>query len=473
MSNNRRDFIKYSGLSGLSLLVSGMMQAYAGTPEELGHIKEQADRKRPGEFNMCGYAAPKLDIVRIGLVGLGNRGYGAVERLIKIEGVEIKALCDLRPERTALAKKLVEASGHKPVLYDGSTDIWKKLCERADLDLIYILTPWSLHTPIAVFSMNHGKHVCVEVPAAKTLEECWQLVETSERTRRHCMMVENCCYDFSELLTLNMAQHGFFGELVHCEGGYLHNLQELMFSKDHFYQMWELVEAYQRKGNLYPTHGLGPLCQLMNINRGDQMDYLVSVSTSDFILGDLAREYAAKDGFYQPFVDKPYNGTMNTSTIRTKKGKSIMVQFDVGSPRPYSRIQLVSGTKGMGQKYPEPARYATGEEWLSPAEYKALEEKYQPPIIKKIGELARQVGGHGGMDFIMDWRTIDCLRNGLPLEQDVYDAALWSAVSPLSVWSVANRSNSINVPDFTGGAYTTNKPIDISMTTGGDTRVKL
>lgn len=473
MHNNRRDFIKQTGLSGMGVLVAGMMQAYAGSTEDLDSIQEQAERKQAQHFNMCGYAAPRLDVVRIGVVGIGNRGYGALERLIKIEGVEIRALCDLRQERTAIGKKLVSGAGHSPDMYSGKKDSWRKLCGRGDLDLVYILTPWEFHTPIAVFSMNHGKHVCVEVPAAKTLEECWQLVETSERTRKHCMMVENCCYDFSELLTLNMAQHGFFGEIVHCEGGYLHNLQELMFSKDHFYQMWELIEAYKRKGNLYPTHGLGPLCQVMNVNRGDKMDYLVSVSTSDFILGDLAKEYAAKDDFYMPFVGQPYNGTMNTSTIRTSKGKSIMLQFDVGSPRPYSRIQLISGTKGIGQKYPEPPRYATGHEWLTAEEYKALEEKYQPPIIKKIGELARQVGGHGGMDFIMDWRTMDCLRNGLPLEQDVYDAALWSAVSPLSVWSVANKSKPITVPDFTSGAYKVNKPIDISMKTGGTTKVKL
>lgn len=473
MTNNRRNFLKHAGLSGAGLLVSGMMQAYANTPEELDKIKGQSERKEPQHFNMCGYAAPKLETVRIGVVGIGNRGYGAVERLIKIEGVQIVGLCDVRPERTQLAQKLVEAAGHKPTLYDGSAEAWKKLCERKDIDLVYILTPWALHTPIAVFSMNHDKHVCVEVPAAKTLEEAWQLVQTSERTRKHCMMMENCCYDFSELLTLNLARHGFFGEIIHCEGGYIHNLQELMFSKEHFYQMWELIEAYKRKGNLYPTHGLGPLCQLLNINRGDKMDYLVSVSTNDFILGDLAKEYAKKDSFYNEFVGKPYNGTMNTSTIRTKKGKTIMLQFDVGSPRPYSRNQLVSGTKAVGQKYPEPARYATGHEWMTAEEYKALEEKFQPPIVKKIGEMAKQVGGHGGMDFIMDWRMIDCLRNGLPLEQDVYDAALWSSVSPLSVWSVANRSNSISVPDFTGGSYKTNKPLDISMTTGGTTKALL
>jgi hypothetical protein len=471
MKNNRRDFLKMSGLTGMGV-VAHFLPAYAGSAEELDQIRQQAEQAPPKQrFNMSGYAAAKLETVRIGFIGIGNRGYGAVERMTRIEGVQIKALCDLRPERVALAQKLVEASGHHPALYSGGPEVWKKLCERDDLDLIYILTPWALHTPIAVFSMNNGKHVCVEVPAAKSIAEAWQLVEASERTKKHCMMTENCCYDMSEMLTLNMARQGFFGEIVHCEGGYIHNLQELMFSKEHFYQMWELEEAYKRKGNLYPTHGLGPLCQLMNINRGDKMEYLVSMSSNDFITGPLAEKLAATDAFYKPYVGKHFNGTMNTSMIRTAHGKTIMVQFDVASPRPYSRIQLVSGTKGVGLKYPEPARYARGHEWLSAAEYKELEEKYMPPLIKKIGGAAKGIGDHGGMDFIMDWRTIDCLRNGLPLDQNVYDAALWSAVAPLSVWSVANRSNSIDVPDFTAGAWKTNQPIDISMEKGGDTKI--
>lgn len=460
-----------TGLTGLGLAAQ-FLPAYAGSPEDLDAIREQAERTPPKQrFNMSGYAAPKLETVRIGFVGIGNRGYGAVERMTRIEGVQIKALCDLRPERVRLAQQLVEAAGHHPALYSGDPEAWKKLCERDDLDLIYILTPWALHTPIAVFSMNHGKHVCVEVPAAKTIEEAWQLVEASERTKKHCMMVENCCYDYSEMLTLNMARQGFFGEIVHCEGAYIHNLQELMFSKEHFYQMWELEEAYKRTGNLYPTHGLGPLCQLMNINRGDRMDYMVSMSSKDFVLGGMAERLAATDDFYKKYVGKHFNGTMSISTIRTVRGRTIVVQFDVSSPRPYSRIQLVSGTKGIGLKYPEPARYAVGHEWLSAEEYKALEEKYMPPIIRKIGGAAKGIGDHGGMDFIMDWRTIDCLRNGLPLDQNVYDAALWSSIAPLSVWSVANRSNSINVPDYTAGAWKTNAPVDISMEKGGSTRV--
>ncbi|MEP7258021.1 MAG: Gfo/Idh/MocA family oxidoreductase [Flavitalea sp.] len=472
MDNKRRNFLKQSGLAGIGM-VAGMMSSYANDADELARIKEEAEYQRPQRFNMSGYAAPKLEKVRIGFIGLGNRGAGAVERMNKIEGVSIMALCDLRPEKAEEARKLVAPSGHNPQLYSGNPDEWKKLCEREDLDLVYILTPWSLHTPMAVFAMNHGKHVCVEVPAAKTIAECWQLVEASERTRKHCMMTENCCYDFSEMMTLNMARDGFFGEVTHCEGAYIHNLQELIFSKEHFYKMWELEEGFKRTGNLYPTHGLGPLCQVMNINRGDKMEFLVSVSNNDFILGPLASELASKDDFYTQYTGKKYNGTMNTTTIRTTKGKTILVQFDVSSPRPYSRIQLVSGTKGIGLKYPEPARYATGHEWLSQEEYQKLEEKYTPPIIRKIGASAKQIGGHGGMDFLMDWKTIDCLRNGLPLDQNVYDAALWSSVAPLTVWSVANRSTSISVPDFTGGSWKTNKPVDLLMIEGGNTKVKI
>lgn len=471
MGNSRRDFIRNSGLAGIALSGS-WMSSYATTNYDLERIKEGAGYVAPPMFNMSGYAAPKLDVVRVGIVGIGNRGFDAVTRMNKIEGVEIKGLCDLRPERVKLANDLVRASGHNPGLYHTDPEAWKKMCARKDIDLIYILTPWALHTPMALFGMNHDKHVCVEVPAGKTLQELWSLVETSEKTRKHCMMVENCCYDFFELTTLNMARQGFFGEIIHCEGAYIHTLTELLFAKDRFYQMWELNETAKRKGNLYPTHGLGPLCQVMNINRGDKMDYLVSVSTKDFTLDNEAKLLAAKDDFYEPYLRVSFNGNMNTSTIKTDKGKTIMLQFDVSSPRPYSRIQLVSGTKAVALKYPEPARYATGHEWLDDAAIKTLQEKYKPEIVRKIGEAAKQVGGHGGMDFIMDWRTIDCLRNGLPLDQDVYDAALWSSVSPLSVWSVANKSNSIPVPDFTRGAWKTNAPIDISMHKGGTTEIK-
>ncbi|CAN5902075.1 Gfo/Idh/MocA family oxidoreductase [soil metagenome] len=422
---------------------------------------------------MSGYAAPPLRTVRVGIIGLGNRGPGAVVRLSKIEGVEIKALGDLLPEKAEAALKRLQNTPHQPTLYSGKEEEWKKICERDDIDLIYITTPWHLHTPMAVYAMEQGKHAVVEVPAAVTVEECWQLVQTSESTRKHCMMLENTCYDFFELLTLNLARHGFFGEIIHGEGAYIHDLLEMNFAKDSYQDMWRLKQNH-RNGSLYPTHGLGPVAQVMNINRGDKMDYLVSMASNDFMMGAKARELAAKDDFYRPFADKPFRGNMNTTTIRTSKGRTIMIQHDVTSPRPYSRIHLISGTNGIAQKYPLPGKIATGHEsWLSEEEFKKLEEQYQPPIVKKVGEMAKKVGGHGGMDFLMDWRLIDCLRNGLPLDMDVYDAASWSAVAPLSEWSVANRSNSIDVPDFSAGSWQKNQPVDIMLSKGGNTKVLL
>jgi predicted dehydrogenase len=409
--------------------------------------------------------------VRIGFIGLGSRGPAAVIRVSKIEGTEIKGLCDLRPEKADAAKKSLENTLHRPDIYTGGMEEWKKMCDRTDIDLIYIATPWELHTQMAIYAMKSGKHVCVEVPAAKTIDECWQLVETSESTRKHCIMLENCNYDFFELLTLNMARQGYFGEIIHGEGAYIHNLIELNFDKNGYYNMWRLKENF-RKGDIYPTHGLGPIAQVMDINRGDKMDYLTSMSGNDFIMSAHANELAAKDDFYKPYANKTYRGNMNTTTIRTARGKTIMIQHDVSSPRVYSRIHLVSGTKGTALKYPEPGRISNSHEgWLSEAEFNALKEKYEPAIVKKVGELAKQIGGHGGMDFMMDWRTIDCLRNGLPMDMDVYDAAALSCIGPLSEKSVAKRSDSVDIPDFTSNSWKTNKPVDISLSEGGNTKV--
>ncbi len=468
MGSNRRDFIKTSVL-GAGLVASGLS---ACTTSQKEKASQQADIKRSQRFNMCGYAAPKTDKIRIGFVGLGSRGPGAVERMSYIEGVEIVALCDQYVDRVEAMEKLLQKRGlPKAKSYSGNKEVWKQMCEDPDIDLIYITTPWAWHTPMAVFAMEHGKHAATEVPAAVTIDECWQLVETSERTKKHCMMLENCCYDFFELLTLNMARQGFFGEIVHGEGAYIHPLLESNFDKNGYAEMWRLKENQHRNGNLYPTHGLGPICQVMDINRGDRMDYLSSMSSNDFLMASKAKELAATDGFFNEFTTDRYRGNMNTTTVRTHKGRTIMIQHDVTSPRVYSRLHLVSGTKGMASKYPDP-HVATSHEWFTPEEMKEVEEKYTPEIVKKIGEMARQVGGHGGMDFMMDWRLIDCLRNGLPLDQDVYDAALWSSIAPLSEWSVANRSNSIDVPDFTCGAWKENRPVNLSLRGGATTRFR-
>ena len=477
MKNNRRNFLIRTGLAGMGVAGSGFLPGCVtanknvATPSTPDNVRELAMKKHNQRFNMCGYAAPGLQTVRAGFIGLGNRGVVHSTQLSRLEGVEIKALCDLRPERVEVANKKI-GTGHDPVFYSGHSEEWKKLCDRNDIDLVYISTPWHLHAPMAVYAMNQGKHVCIEVPAARTLEECWQLVETSERTRKHCMMTENACYLFWDLLVLNMARQGFFGEIIHAEGAYVHDLLDYNFDKNNLHEMWRLKENIGRNGNLYPTHGLGPICQVLDINRGDKMDYLVSVSGNDFMMNDMAKKLAATDDFYKPFVDQPYRGNMNTTTIRTNRGRTIMLQHDVSSPRVKTLINLISGTKGTAMEYPLPGRISTGHKgWLSEQEVKSLEEKYQPPIIRKIGEMAKQIGGHGGIDFLMNWHTIDCLRNGLPLSQDVYDAALWSAVASLSEWSVKNRSNSIDVPDFTGGSWQKNQPIDLLLEKGANTKI--
>ncbi|QDO95216.1 acetylgalactosaminidase [Formosa sediminum] len=468
MENKRRQFMKLSSISALGLLGGSVFSANSETIiKDSNYLKSSSSL-----FNMSGFRAPKLEEVRIGFIGLGMRGPGAVQRMSMIEGVTIKGLCDLREKSVMNSKEILKGTKHKPDLYFGSTYAWKEMVDRDDIDLIYILTPWDWHTPMAVYAMEAGKHVAVEVPAAKTIDEAWELVETSERTKKHCMMMENCCYDFFELLTLNMARQNYFGDIIHGEGAYIHNLLDLNFNKTSGYEsMWRLEENASRNGNLYPTHGLGPICQIMNINRGDQLDYLSSLSSADFNMQKLAREKAIHDPFYAEYANRSFRGNMNTTMIKTKKGRSIMIQHDVSSDRPYSRIHMVSGTKAFAQKWPTPGKVAVNDKWLSTSEMNDLEKKYTPELVKKVGELAKKIGGHGGMDFIMDWRLIDCLRNGLPLDQDVYDAALWSSISPLSEQSVANRSNSIDIPDFTRGHWKTNSPVDIGLQGAGNTSV--
>ncbi|MCL4112987.1 UNVERIFIED_CONTAM: hypothetical protein GTU68_043909 [Idotea baltica] len=465
--NSRRKFLQSTGLSSLGIALSGKVNAIDA--EKPSHSVQSFDGSGKQHFNMCGFAAPKLDKVRIAFIGTGNRGTGAVNRIKHIEGVEIKALCDIRREQAEGAKSKLGPAGSQVDIYTGSED-WKRICERDDIDLIYSCTPWELHTPIAVYAMEHDKHIATEIPAAKTIDECWELVETSERTRKHCVMLENCCYDFFELLTLNMARQGFFGEIIHGEGAYIHSRTKRILDKTG--TTWRLEENMYRDGNLYPTHGFGPICQLMDINRGDKLDFLVSTSSNDFSYGKGIDELAKSDDFWKTYADKSYRGNMNTSTIRTTRGRTIMIQHDTSSPRVYSRIHLISGTKGSALKYPLPGKVALGHEgWLPEEEFKKLEDKYQPAIVKKVGEMAKHIGGHGGMDLLMDWRMIDCLRNGLPMDMDVYDAATWSALGPLSEWSVEHRSNSVDFPDFTRGSWITNQPVDISLAEGGTTGV--
>lgn len=415
--------------------------------------------ERPaGQEDVIELRCEPIETVRMAIIGLGMRGSGAVYRYTFMEGVEIKALCDLEPFNTERAQKILTDKGWPEAdLYNGAED-YKTICERDDIDLVYICTDWGMHTPIAVYAMEHGKHVATEVPAAITIDQCWQLVNTAEKTRRHCMQLENCNYDFFEMATLNMAQQGLFGEILHCEGAYIHDLRFLNFAEyepgtESYLDMWRLKENETRNGNLYPTHGFGPICHIMNIHRGDRMTHLVSMSSRQEGMSLYAAEKFGEDS---DFATRTYKrGDMNTSLVQTENGKTMMIQHDVTSPRPYSRIHLISGTKGIALKWPVMglAFDPNAHEYMPKEEMEALLKEYEHPITKEVGEKAREVGGHGGMDFIMDYRLIYCLHNGLPLDEDVYDAAEWSSISELSEKSLELGSMPVKVPDFTRGAY--------------------
>jgi predicted dehydrogenase len=306
-----------------------------------------------------------------------------------------------------------------------------------------------------VAAMEGGAHAGVEVPAASTLEGCWRLVDTSERTGRHCVMLENACYGWDELFVLNMVRAGALGVLTHAECAYIHDLRSLLF-ENRGEGLWRRYEHWRRNGNIYPTHGLGPVARYLDINRGDRFDFMVSMSSPSVGL-QAYRDRVLEAG--DPRRMETYEcGDMNTSLIRTATGRSIVLQHDVISPRPYDRINLVSGTKGTFRSYPS-RLFLDGQEeheWqaVDPENRKAggVEDRFEHALWKELGETARG-GGHGGMDYVMCWRLVQCLREGLPPDMDVYDGAAWSAPAPLSELSVAQGSAPLSFPDFTRGGW--------------------
>ncbi len=449
ISQKRRDFMKRSA-AGIAAAIggagmSGCASLHAGSAGFRGSAPEKP------------FAAPPIDRVRIGYVGVGGMGTQHVKNLLRIEGVEIKAVCDIVEEHAVRSQKLtVEAGQQTPTLYTrGKTD-FVRMCEQENLDLVYTATPWEWHVPVCVAAMKNGKHAATEVPAATTVDECWQLVEHAEKYKKHCVMMENCCYDRSELMVLNMVRQGLFGELLHCEAGYLHDLRDIDFSSGGE-GLWRLAHSIKRDANLYPTHGLGPVSQCLDINRGDRYDYLTSMSTVSRGLNLYAAEKFGPNDLRA--TQKYALGDINVSMIHTAKGRTITLIHDCSSPRPYTRINLVQGTKGIYRKYPDKIHI----EGRSPAhEWETIKEyinQYEHPLWKAISDRAQ--GGHGGMDFIEDYRLITCLRKGFPMDMDVYDAAAWSVITELSEISVAHKSTSVDVPDFTRGRWKTNPPLGI------------
>lgn len=450
---NRKNFIK--SLLGASAFATVPYSSYANDDSAILQMIQDTSKTTTG--NLFGFSAEPIKKVKVGIIGLGNRGNTLLEMfqwLVEQGNAEVVALCDLEQKKVDKAvEKLGEWQKKKPKLYSGSEDAWKKLAKQDNVDLLLITTPWKLHTPMAIFGMNHGKHVASEVPIAYTLTDCWNLVETAERTKKHCIMIENCCYNEEELFVLNMIENGVFGDITHTEGAYIHDLRAHMLSTDYYQDQWRLKHHIERDGNFYTTHGLGPISFYLNIGRGDTYSHLTSMSSRELNLSATAKR-----------MDSPYTdfkcGDMNSTLIKTELGKTILLQFDVHTGRPYSRINKVVGTKAVHDGYPsrlyidkEELVY-WGHKWLDKEEYDKYKKDYQHPIIKKLNTISKEFKqGHGGMDFVMIYRLVRCLNLGLPLDINLYDSVMWSAITPLSEISVASKSMSIPFPDFTGGQW--------------------
>tara|TARA_E500000075_G_scaffold134699_1_gene152225 strand:- start:349 stop:1743 length:1395 start_codon:yes stop_codon:yes gene_type:complete len=460
-SIDRRNFIKKSSLSAASLYAVGQLK-----------LGEAASERAIDAQYMGDFAAPKIENVRIGIIGVGARGSGHIRQLASIEGTEIVAICDVYEDlvkRSMKACKSIDRNRHGQIkAYYGDENQWLKMLETEKLDAVFVATNWNNHAPMAIETMKHGADVFVEVPLAVTLSEMWQLVDTSERTKKHCMMMENVNYGREELIYLNMCRQGLLGELLHAEAAYIHELRFQMEEQKRGTGSWRTYHYAKRNGNLYPTHGLGPVAQYMSLARGeDQFGTLTSFSTPGRGRALYASKHYPADHKWNQLDYK--GGDLNTSIIKTAMGKTVMVQWDETSPRPYTRHNLVQGTLGIVAGYPNrvaleggvPGATKDHESWAEGKQLKELFETYEHPLYKRIGDLAKKMGGHGGMDFLMLYRIIECLQKGLPLDQNIYEGAFWSAVAPLSETSVAQNGMPQQFPDFTRGNWKTTKPLEI------------
>lgn len=450
-----------AGFCVLLCLLSASNSETLSARKRGGVVRLSVPQRTAGQKSVLGLRKAPIDTVRVGFVGLGMRGADAVVRYTYIPGAKVAAICDLRNEAVEASLKDLRALGvPDPACYGGSETAYKALCESDDVDLVYICTDWASHVPIALYAMEHGKHVAVEVPAATSVAECWAMVDMAEKTQLHCIMLENCCYDFFEMTALEMARRGVFGEILHVEGAYMHNLDPFW---DAYWNNWRLEFNRTHKGDIYPTHGLGPVCQVLGIHRGDRMKTLVAMETKAV---NGPKHVQARTG--KPCEDFS-NGDVTMTMISTEKGRSILIEHGVLTPRPYNRMYQVVGSEGYAGKYPirQVCLREGSEEGQKPdyqnlaaekiyqgEELGALLGNYRSPVLTpELEALAKKVGGHGGMDFIMDYRLVYCLRKGLPLDMDVYDLAEWSCIGELGSISIENGNAPVEVPDFTRGDW--------------------
>ena len=451
-SLSRRDLLKGAALAGAALGVGG-----AFTPAIAENVTAAAhpDLAPPAPARretMKGVRFDRRDVVRFGIVGTGLRGRSVLSELLAIEGVKIVAVCDVAADKTAKAAKMCTDAGQPtPAVYTDGDHGFEQLVARDDIDFVYTATPWEWHVPVMLAALKSGKHCGSECPIGTTLKDLWALVDASEKARRHCLHLENCNYGETEMLVNRLVHEGIFGEVIHAEAAYLHDLRSILF-EDRDEGLWRRAWHTRSNSNLYPTHGLGPVSWYLDINTGDRYDYIVSAGGPHRGL-ETYREMTVKDKSNPKWQEQYVTGDHNTSILRTIKGKTVMLQHDVSNPRPYTRHNRVQGTKGAFEDYP-PRIYvegqAGGERWGTIDEWKA---KFTHPLWATYGDQARRLGGHGGMDYIMAYRLVQTMREGLVPDYDVYDAATWSAPMPLSEMSMAKGSAPMKFPDFTRGSY--------------------
>ncbi|MFJ6658893.1 Gfo/Idh/MocA family protein [Streptomyces sp. NPDC091377] len=445
-------------LLGGAVASGALAVGVGGGPAHAATAAEQAPRRRPGQKSMIGVPFDPHSTVRVGIIGLGNRGSGMSLGWAAVPGCTVTAVCDIRADRAKrTADRLVSRGEPRPAEYGGTADAYTRMLRRDDIDLVYIATPWEFHHEHGKAALLSGKHAVVELPVATELRHLWDLVDTSERTRRHLLLAENCSYGRNELAMLKMAHDGLFGEITNGHGGYQHDLRELLFSDTYYTDSWRRLWHTRSTASLYPMHGLAPIAAAMDINRGDRMTTLAATATAPKGLADYRARFVPRD--HPSWKETYVNGDLVTCLIETDQGRVIRAEHDVSSPRPYSRINSLAGSRGILEDYTGPAPTGariylepdhSGHSWR---DFGAYRKDFDHWLWLKVGDDAANNGGHGGMDYVMQWRTVQSMRAGLVPDIDVYDSAAWCSAVPLSAASLARGGRPVEVPDFTRGAW--------------------
>ena len=422
-----------------------------------------APLRRPGQRTMIGVSYEVHDRVRIGLIGLGNRGSGMLGGWMSVPGAEVRAVCDIRADRATRAADRVEAAGHpRPAEYGGEDTSFSDMLENEELDFVYIATPWEFHYPHGRAALLAGNHVGVELPIATELGELWDLVDTSEVTRKHLFLMENCSYGRNELAMLKMAHDGLFGDVTNGHGGYLHDLRELLFSDTYYTDQWRRKWHTRKNASFYAMHGLAPIAAAMDINRGDRMLTLRATATAPRGLADYRERFIPRD---HPSWNETYvKGDLITCLIETHKGRVVRAEHDVSSPRPYSRINSLAGSRGLMEDYV--GSFASGARiYVEPdhgghawRDFTPYRDEYDHWLWEDVGSNPDNPGGHGGMDYVLQWRIVQQMRTGQVPDIDVYDSAVWCSPVPLSAASLEKKGRPVEVPDFTRGRWAELRP---------------